>query len=62
MRIADKRWLVTGRGSGMGRSLILAILVRGARVVTVDINQQLPGVYWTHLLGPLRSFLRTRRQ
>jgi len=40
MQIEDKLWLVTGGGSGMGRSLVLALLARGARVVTVDINQQ----------------------
>jgi NAD(P)-dependent dehydrogenase (short-subunit alcohol dehydrogenase family) len=40
MKIADKLWLVTGGGSGMGRSLVLALLARGARVVTADINQK----------------------
>lgn len=40
MKIANKLWLVTGGGSGMGRSLVLALLARGARVVTVDINRQ----------------------
>lgn len=40
MEIADKLWLVTGGGGGMGRSIVLALLVNGARVATVDINQQ----------------------
>ena len=40
MKVADKLWLVTGGGNGMGRSLVLALLGRGARVVTIDINQK----------------------
>lgn len=40
MKVAEKLWLVTGGGNGMGRSLVLTLLARGARVVTVDINQQ----------------------
>jgi short-subunit dehydrogenase len=40
MKTAGKLWLVTGGGSGMGRSLVLALLAKGAKVVTVDINRQ----------------------
>lgn len=40
MKIADKLWLVTGGASGMGRSLVLTLLARGAKVVTVDIKRQ----------------------
>jgi short-subunit dehydrogenase len=40
MGISDKLWLVTGGGSGMGRSLVLLLLDKGARVVTVDINKE----------------------
>ena len=36
MRIADKVWVVTGAGSGMGRELVLQLLDRGARVAAVD--------------------------
>lgn len=36
MKIADKVWVVTGAGSGMGRDLTLGLLARGARVAAVD--------------------------
>ena len=40
MKISDKLWLVTGGGSGMGRNLVLLLLDKGARVITVDINKE----------------------
>lgn len=40
MKIPDKLWLVTGGGSGMGRNLVLLLLDKGARVITVDINKE----------------------
>lgn len=39
MKVADKVIVVTGGGSGMGRELVLQLLKRGARVITVDINE-----------------------
>jgi short-subunit dehydrogenase len=36
MRVADKVWVVTGAGSGMGRELVLQLLAHGARVAAVD--------------------------
>jgi len=36
MKVADKVWVVTGAGSGMGRELVLQMLARGARVAAVD--------------------------
>jgi short-subunit dehydrogenase len=39
MKIAGKVIVVTGGGSGMGRELVLQLLRRGARVVTVDVNE-----------------------
>jgi len=36
MRVADKVWVVTGAGSGIGRELVLQLLARGARVAAVD--------------------------
>ena len=38
MKVAGKVIVVTGGGSGMGRELVLQLLKRGARVITVDIN------------------------
>jgi short-subunit dehydrogenase len=51
MRIADKTFVVTGAGSGIGRELTIQLLRKQARVAGVDINpnalletQQLAGV------------------
>ena len=40
MQIADKKFLVTGAGNGMGREVALELLRRGATVVGIDINEQ----------------------
>lgn len=39
MKVKDKTIVVTGGGSGMGRELVLELLHRGARVATLDINE-----------------------
>lgn len=40
MHVKDKTIVVTGGGSGMGRELVLELLHRGARVATLDINEE----------------------
>jgi short-subunit dehydrogenase len=40
MRVADKVWVVTGAGSGMGRELVLQLLAHGGRVAAVDRNPE----------------------
>lgn len=39
MNVRNKTIVVTGGGSGIGRQLVLLLLVKGARVAAVDINQ-----------------------
>jgi short-subunit dehydrogenase len=39
MKVKDKVIVVTGGGSGMGRELVLNLLSKDARVITVDINE-----------------------
>ena len=39
MQIADKVFVVTGGGNGMGREVVLELLRRGARVAAVDLNE-----------------------
>lgn len=39
MKVQDKVIVVTGGGSGMGRELVLNLLTKGAKVVTIDINE-----------------------
>lgn len=38
MRVQNKKIVVTGGGSGMGRELVLALLRRGAEIVAFDVN------------------------
>jgi NAD(P)-dependent dehydrogenase (short-subunit alcohol dehydrogenase family) len=39
MKIQGKVFVVTGAGSGIGRSVVLALVAKGARVAAVDIQQ-----------------------
>ena len=39
MQIADKVFVVTGGGNGMGREVVLRLLSKGARVAAVDLNE-----------------------
>lgn len=38
MQIADKVFVVTGGGNGMGREVVLQLIKRGARVAAVDLS------------------------
>ncbi|OJF92151.1 SDR family oxidoreductase [Alkalibacterium sp. 20] len=40
MKVNDKTLVITGGGSGMGRELVMELLHRGARVATLDINEE----------------------
>ncbi len=39
MQIADKVFVVTGGGNGIGREVVLQLITRGARVAAVDLNE-----------------------
>ena len=40
MQIADRVFVVTGAGSGIGRATARALLSRGGRVAAVDLHEQ----------------------
>lgn len=40
MKIAGKTFIVTGGGNGIGRQVVLELLLRGARVAAIDIRQE----------------------
>jgi NADP-dependent 3-hydroxy acid dehydrogenase YdfG len=40
MKLQDKRVLVTGAGSGMGREITLELVRRGAKVIAVDMRSE----------------------
>ncbi|GAA1223558.1 SDR family oxidoreductase [Rhodoglobus aureus] len=39
MDVANKVFVVTGGGNGMGREVVLGLLARGSRVAAVDLNE-----------------------
>jgi len=39
MKVHDKTIVVTGGGSGMGRELVFNLLSKGAKVITLDLNE-----------------------
>jgi short-subunit dehydrogenase len=40
MQIRDKVFVVTGGGSGIGRSVVLNLLTKGSRVAALDLNEE----------------------
>ncbi len=40
MQIRDRVFVVTGGGNGIGRDVVLELLVRGARVAAVDLRAE----------------------
>lgn len=40
MQLAEKVFVVTGGGNGMGREVVLGLLQRGARVAALDLNAE----------------------
>ena len=66
MNIADKTFVVTGAGNGIGREVALQLLDRGARVAAVDLSSdglartaELAGV--AHLEQQLLGVVGARR-
>lgn len=57
MQIADKVFVVTGGGNGIGREVVLALLARGGRVAAVDLSET--GLAETARLAPLGGRLTT---
>ena len=58
MKIADKVFVVTGGGNGIGREVVLGLLNRGARVAAVDLSEA--GLAeTTTLAGPAATRLST---
>lgn len=60
MQIANKKFLVTGAGNGMGREVTLELLRRGATVVGIDINESFLGET-AALAGETNTHLTTAR-
>lgn len=40
MKVADKTFVVTGGGNGIGREVVLQLLAGGARVAAIDLSQE----------------------
>ena len=40
MQIADRVFVVTGGGNGIGREVVLELLRRGARVAAADLSEE----------------------
>jgi NAD(P)-dependent dehydrogenase (short-subunit alcohol dehydrogenase family) len=60
VRIADKLFVVTGGGNGMGRQVVLGLARRGARVAAVDLDEH--GLAGTkRLAGALGGALSTHQ-
>jgi NAD(P)-dependent dehydrogenase (short-subunit alcohol dehydrogenase family) len=58
MRIAEKVFLVTGGGSGLGEATARALIAKGARVVIADLNEK-AGRELVAEFGPASRFVRT---
>jgi NAD(P)-dependent dehydrogenase (short-subunit alcohol dehydrogenase family) len=57
VRIADRVFVVTGGGNGMGRQVVLGLAHRGARVAAVDLDEQ--GLTETKRLAPVGATVST---
>lgn len=57
MQVYEKTIVVTGAGSGIGREMVLLLLLRGARVAAIDKNQE--GLDETARLAAVRPGLLT---
>lgn len=40
MKVKDKKIIITGAGSGIGKELVKQLLAKGAYVVALDINNE----------------------
>ena len=58
MQIADRAFLITGGGSGLGAACARRLIARGARAVLADISEQ-PGAHLANELAPRARFVRT---